>query len=92
MKRKEVMETIANVGAKTFFTCGSMTLLNKHDGTEVDVDMRSVFTVVRGTLAWVDSLLEDGAEPEENTAKNMQKLLSYVGSSIAFDISDDDED
>lgn len=92
MKRKEVLETIANVGKKTFFTCGSMTLLNKHDGTEVDVDMHSVFSVVRGTLAWVDSLLEDGAEPEESTAKNMQKLLSYVGSSIAFDIQDDDED
>lgn len=92
MKRKEIIDLIDEVWAKTFITCGSMTLINKHNGTEVDVDMHSTFSVVRGTLAWVDSLLEDGAEPEESTAKNMQKLLSYVGSSIAFDIQDDDED
>lgn len=92
MKRKEIIETIANVGTKTFFTCGSMTLINKHDGTEVDVDMHSTFAVVRGTLAWVDSLLEDGAEPEENTAKNLQNLLHCVGSSIVFTLQDDDED
>lgn len=92
MKRKEIIDLIDEVGAKTFFTCGSLLLVNPKDGTEVEVDMDSTFAVVRGTLAWVASLLEDGAEPEENTAKNMQKLLSYVGSSIVLDIQDDDED
>ena len=92
MKRKEIIDLIDEVGAKTFFTCGSMTLINKHDGTEVDVDMHSTFAVVRGTLAWVGSLLEDGAEPEENTTKNLQDLLHCVASSIVYTLQDDDED
>lgn len=92
MKRKEIIDLIDEVGAKTFVTCGSMTLINKHDGTEVDVDMRSTFAVARGTLAWVCTLLDGRADPEKNTAKHLQDLLKYIGSSIALDISDDDED
>ena len=67
MKRKEIIETIANVGTKTFFTCGSMTLINKHDGTEVDVDMHSTFSVVRGTLAWFGDAAHAQALPATYT-------------------------
>lgn len=92
MKRKEIINLIDEVGANTFVTCGSMKLLNKKSGTEVEVDMHSVFSVVRGTLAWVCTLLDGRADPEKNTAKHLQDLLEYIGSSIALDISDDDED
>ncbi|MEF2855779.1 MAG: hypothetical protein U0N89_04055 [Collinsella intestinalis] len=92
MKRKEIINLIDEVGAKTFVTCGSMKLLNKKSGAEVEVDMHSVFSVVRGTLAWVCTLLDGRADPEKNTAKHLQDLLEYIGSSIALDISDDDED
>ena len=92
MKRKEIIDLIDEVVAKTFATCGSMKLLNKKSGAEVEVDMHSVFSVVRGTLAWVCTLLDGRADPEKNTAKHLQDLLEYIGSSIALDISDDDED
>ena len=92
MKRKEIINLIDEVGAKTFVTCGSMKLLNKKSGTEVEVDMHSVFSVVRGTLAWICTLLDGRADPEKNTAKHLQDLLEYIGYSIALDISDDDED
>ena len=92
MKRKEIIDLIDEVGAKTFVTCGSMKLLNKKSGTEVEVDMHSVFSVVRGTLAWICTLLDGRADPEKNTAKHLQDLLEYIGYSIALDISDDDED
>lgn len=92
MKRKEIINLIDEVGAKTFVTRGSMKLLNKKSGTEVEVDMHSVFSVVRGTLAWVCTLLDGRADAEKNTAKHLQDLLEYIGSSIALDISDDDED
>ena len=54
--------------------------------------MSATLAIVRGTLAWVDTLLEDGAKPEPSTVKHMQKLLTYVGSSIAYDISSDEEE
>lgn len=92
MKRKEIINLIDEVWAKTFVTCGSMKLLNKKSGAEVEGDMRSVFSVVRGTLAWVYTLLDGRADPEKNTEKHLQDLLKYIGSSIALDISDDDED
>lgn len=92
MKRKEIINLIDEVGTKTFVTCGNMKLLNKKSGAEVEVDMHSVFSVVRGTLAWVCTLLDGRADPEKNTAKHLQDLLEYIGSSIALDISDDDED
>lgn len=92
MKRKEIIDLIDEVGIKTFFTCGSMSLINQKDGTEVEVDMNSTFAVIRGTLAWVCDLLSDGYEPEENTAKNLQNLLNCVGFSIVFTLQDDDED
>lgn len=92
MKRKEIIDLIDEVGAKTFVTCGSMKLLNKKSGAEFEVDMHSVFSVVRGTLAWVCTLLDGRADPEKNTAKHLQDLLKCIGSSIALDISDDDED
>lgn len=92
MKRKEIIDLIDEVGAKTFVICGSMKLLNKKSGAEVEVDMHSVFSVVRGTLAWVCTLLDGRADAEKNTVKHLQDLLEYIGSSIALDISDDDED
>lgn len=92
MKRKEIIDLIDEVGVKTFFICGSMSLINPKDGTEVDVDMDTTFTVVRGVLAWVLNLLSDGYEPEENTTKNLQDLLHCVASSIVYTLQDDDED
>ena len=69
-----------------------MTLLNKKTGEAVDIEMPTTLAIIRGTLAWVDSLLEDDAKPEPSTVKNVQKLLTYVGSSIAYDISSDEKE
>ena len=63
MKRKEITETIAKVGAGTFALNGSMSLINPKTGEGFDVDMSATLAIVRGTLAWVDTLLEDGAKP-----------------------------
>lgn len=90
MKRKEITGTIAKVGASTFALNGSMTLLNQKTGEALDIDMSSTLAIIRGTLAWVDTLLEEDAKPEPSAVKNMQKLLTYVGSSIAYDISSDE--
>lgn len=92
MKRKEITETIAKVGAGTFALNGSMSLINPNTGEGFEVDMPSMLAIVRGTLAWVDTMLEDDAKPEPSTVKNMHKLLTYVGSSIAYDISGDEEE
>lgn len=92
MKRKEIAETIAKVGAGTFAVNGSMSLVNKKTGEGYEADMPMTLAIVRGTLAWVDTLLEDGAQGEPSTVKNMQKLLTYVGSSIAYDISSDEDE
>lgn len=90
MKRKEITSTIVKVGASTFALNGSMTLLNQKTGEALDIDMPSTLAIIRGTLAWVDTLLEEDAKPEPSAVKNMQKLLTYVGSSIAYDISSDE--
>lgn len=92
MNRKEIAETIAKVGAGTFALNGSMSLINPKTGEGFEVGMPSMLAIVRGTLAWVDTLLEDDAKPEPNTVKNMHKLLTYVGGSIAYDISSDEEE
>ena len=90
MKRKEITGTIAKVGASTFALNGSMTLLNQKTGEAIAIDMPSTLAIIRGTLAWVDTLLEEDAKPDPSAVKNMQKLLTYVGSSIAYDISSDE--
>lgn len=90
MKRKEITGTIAKVCAATFALNGSMTLLNQKTGEALDIDMPSTLAIIRGTLAWVDSLLEEDAKPEPSAVKNVQKLLTCVGSSIAYDISSDE--
>lgn len=92
MKRKEITETIAKVGAGTFALNGGMSLINPKTGEGFDVDMGATLAIVRGTLAWVGTLLEDDAKAEQNTVKNLQKLLTYVGSSIAYNISSDEEE
>lgn len=92
MKRKEITETIAKVGAGTFALNGSMSLINPKTGDYIDVDMGATLAIVRGTLAWVDTLLEEDAKPEPSAGKHIQKLLTYVGSSIAYDISSDEEE
>lgn len=91
MKRKEIKDTIATVGASSFTLKGSMTLLNQKTGEGIDVDMPSTLAIVRGTLAWVDTLLDDGAQHEKSASADMQKLLTFVGSSIAFSLSDEEE-
>lgn len=92
MKRKEITETIDKVGAGTFALNGSMSLINPKTGDDFEVDMGATLAIVRGTLAWVDTLFEEGAKPEPSTVKNMHKLLTYVGGSIAYDISSDEEE
>lgn len=92
MKRKEITETIAKVGAGTFALNGSMSLINPKTCEVFEVDMGSTLAIVRGTLAWVDTLFEEDAQPEQSTVKHMQKLLTYVGGSIAYDISSDEEE
>ena len=66
MNRKEITETIAKVGAGTFAFNGSMSLINPKTGEGFDVDMGAPLAIVRGTLAWVDTLLEDDAKPEQS--------------------------
>lgn len=92
MKRKEITETIAKVGAGTFTLNGSMSLINHKTGDGFEVDMGETLAIVRGTLAWVDTLFEEDAKQEPSTVKNMHKLLTYVGVSIAYDISSDEEE
>lgn len=91
MKRKEIKDTIAAVGAASFTVKGSITLLNQKTGEGIDVDMPSTLAIVRGTLAWVDTLLDDGAQRASSVTDDMQKLLGYVGTSIAYSLSDDEE-
>lgn len=90
MKRKEITGAIAKVSASTFALNGSMTLFNQKTGEALDIDMPSTLAIIRGTLAWVDTLLEEDAKPEPSAVKNMQNLLTYVGGSIAYDISSDE--
>lgn len=92
MKRKEITETIAKVCTGTFALNGSMSLINPKTGDGFEVDMGATLAIVRGTLAWVDTLLEEDAKPEPSAVKNMHKLLTYVGGSIAYDISSDEEE
>ena len=92
MKRKEITETIAKVCAGTFALNGSMSLINPKTGDGFDVDMGTTLAIVRGPLAWVDTLIEEDAKPEPSTVKHMQKLLTCVGVSIAYDISSDEEE
>lgn len=92
MKRKQVTETIANVGAASFTTEGSMTLLNPKTGKNVEIDMLPTLAVIRGTLAWVDRLLEDGTECKSSAIENFRDLLVTVGKSIAYDLSDDEDE
>lgn len=91
MKRKEIKDTIATVGEASFALKGSMTLLNQKTGEGIDVDMPSTLAIIRGTLAWVDTLLDDGAQRASSATDDMQKLLTFVGSSIAFSLSDEEE-
>ena len=91
MKRKQVTETIANVGAASFAIEGSMTLLNPKTGENVEIDMPSALAIIRGTLAWVDHLLDDGTECKPSATTNFRDLLTSVGSSIAYNLSDDAE-
>lgn len=92
MKRKQVTETIANVGEASFRLKGSMTLLNHKAGKNVEIDMPSTLAVIRGTLAWVDHLLEDGTECKPSATENFRDLLVAVGKSIAYDLSDDEDE
>lgn len=92
MKRKEITETIDKVCAGTFALNGSMSLINPKTGDCFEVDMGATLAIVRGTLAWVDTLFEEDAKPEPSTIKNMHKLLTYVGGSIAYDISSDEDE
>lgn len=91
MKRKEITDTIAQIGVETFLIDGSLTLINPKTGEKIAVDIPSTLAIVRGTLAWVDSLLEDGATRELSPTKNLQKLLTFVGYSLAHEISGDEE-
>ena len=91
MKRKQVTETIANVGEASFAIKGSMTLLNPKTGENVEIDMPSALAVIRGTLVWVANLLEDGAECDHSATSNLRELLTCVGLSIAYDLSDEAE-
>lgn len=92
MKRKEITDTIVKVGAATFALNGSMTLLNQKTGEAFDIDMPSTLAIIRGTLAWVDNLFDEDAKPEPSAVENLQKLLTCVGSSIAYDISGDEDE
>lgn len=92
MKRREIEDTITQVGIATSLINGSMSLLNPKTGENIEVDMNSTLAIVRGTIAWVDTLFMDGAEQEPSMFKNMHNLLSMVGASIAREISSDEEE
>lgn len=91
MTRKEITDTIAQVGVGTFMMSGSMSLLNPKTGEAIEIDMPSTLAIVRGTLAWVDTLLEVSAVAEPNTTEHIRKLLTYVGCSLGYEIASDEE-
>lgn len=91
MKRKEISETIAKVGAVSFKLDGSINLVNPEKNENVEVEMKATMSIIRGVLVWFDSLLEDGAKHEPDAVKNMHDLLTCVGSSLAHDLSKEDE-
>lgn len=92
MKRKDVQMTINKVGAMTFHIDGSMTLLNKEDGTGIEVDMPSLLSIIRGVLVWCDDLLDDDTKNDLAPSEQLGKLLVAVGKSIALDISSDEDE
>lgn len=92
MKRKDAQMTINKVGAMTFHIDGSMTLLNKEDGTGIEVDMPSLLPIIRGVLVWCDDLLDDDTKNDLAPSKQLGKLLVAVGKSIALDISSDEDE
>lgn len=92
MKRKDAQMTINKVGAMTFHIDGSMTLLNKEDGTGIEVDMPSLLSIIRGVLVWCDNLLDDDTKNDLATSEQLGKLLVAVGKSIALDISSDEDE
>ena len=92
MKRKDAQMTINKVGAMTFHIDGSMTLLNKEDGTGIEVDMPSLLSIIRGVLVWCGDLLDDDTKNDLAPSEQLGKLLVAVGKSIALDISSDEEE
>lgn len=92
MKRKEITETIAKVGAATFSVNGCMSVIDKKTGTSIEVDVPGTLTVVRGALFWFEKLIEDGAEFEPDGLKNLQSLLGCIGSSIAYSAESDEDE
>ena len=92
MKRKDAQMTINKVGAMTFHIDSSMTLLNKEDGTSIEVDMPSLLSIIRGVLVWCDDLLDDDTKNDLAPSEQLGKLLVAVGKSIALDISSDEDE
>ena len=92
MKRKDAQMVINKVGAMTCRIEGTMHLLNKEDGTGIEVGMPSLLSIIRGVLAWCDDLLDDDTKNNLATSEQLGKLLAVVGKSIALDIAADDEE
>lgn len=90
MKRKDMARTVDAAVQETFAAKGTMVLLDRRNGAEIEVDMDSVLPVVRGVLAWVRKMLDGAVEPVPRGGKALQGILVSVGSSIALDLSDDD--
>ena len=92
MKRKDAQMAINKVGAMTLLIDGSMTILNKEDGRSVDVDMPQALSIIRGVLAWCDDLLDDDTKNDLAPSEQLRKLLVTVGKSIAYDLSNDEDE
>lgn len=92
MKRKDAQMVINKVGAMTCRIEGTMHLLNKEDGTGIEVDMPSLLSIIRGVLSWCNYLLDDDTKNNLAASEQLRKLLAVVGKSIALDIAADDEE
>ncbi len=87
MKRMHVVDTIQKANADTRWLNPNLSLVNMETKEAVEMDMPTTLKIIRGTLAWVDELLAEDAEYEQDRARNMQRLLSYVGAYVAEDLS-----
>lgn len=90
MKRKQIRQTVNDVGAISSGVTGSMKLVSSKTHEVIEIDVPSTLAIVRGTLLWVDGLFD--AERTGDAMRDMNELLECVGFAIGTDLSQDEED
>lgn len=90
MKRKQIRQTVNEVGAISFDVTGSMKLVSSKTHEVIEIDLPSTLAIVRGTLLWVDGLFD--AEQTGDAMRDLNELLECVGFAIGADLSQDEEE